>query len=590
MLRGVPVTIGSDPVNSLAFSHESIAAFHCVVEMSGSGYRVRDLGAPTGTLVNGQPIKQHELRSGDAIKIGALKLDYVQRQAAVDGKPAGPPVKAPGASMAPTARNAPPPPVAGKPLQFADDVDEAPAPQRHRGGGEEVMTFSDGDMPPVKEIAAALGIHLRTLGELLGHLPATGISQNDVTLINAKSKRTPRLNAGNAQDIVKAGNDGLFFLCCLLVACLRMRATDLHVEPKSGTFSVRARVDGAMLDLVQLHPWIGHRVQRVVKVLSEQDIAKPLSVQEGQFAMDVPGRRVHYRVSFTPSKHGQKLALRILDEAVAPLYLRDLGMPTWMQEDLQRLIRQDSGVILVSGPTGSGKTTTLYALIREIDRSARNVVTLESPVEFEIEGITQLPINEMHGQSYATILPSVLRQDPDVLLVGEVREKDTARIVMQAAMTGHLVFSTIHARNSIGTIFRLLDLGVEPHLMAAGLNRALTQRLVRQLCEHCRHPRRLSEHETKQFADMGIADLEHIYAPVGCGACMTTGYLGRRAIYELLIINDKVRDVILSRPQIVDLHEAAKQSGFSTLRESALRLVAEGITSMEEVERVAGES
>ena len=563
-LGGAPVTVGRDPSNSLAFADDSLTPFHCIIEPVADGYRVRDLNSVTGVYINGEKAANRVLRSGDRIKVGAATLVYAE----VTGKSRDEETSGARTMTVPGAR-------AG--------VEK----EREADDGKKVMADLGPREVTLSEVIQAAGQHLKKLGGLLSELPPTGIAEADLILLNAKGFRSPPFIATDVRQLVKSGNDGLFFLRCLLVACVRMRATDLHIEPKGDVFVVRARVDGAMLEAVQLHAFIGQRVQRVVKVLCEQDISKTNTIQEGQFSMDVPGRRIHYRVNFTPSMHGQKLAIRILDEAIQPLKLAELGMPPWMEKDLQNLIEQESGVIIVSGPTGSGKTTTLYALIREIDRFSRNVVTLESPVEFEIEGITQLPINEMHGQSYATILPSVLRQDPDVLLVGEVREADTARIVMQAAMTGHLCLSTVHARDSVGTVFRLLDLGVDPTLLAAALNRALSQRLVRKLCAECRRPRGATEVETAEFVAARIEPARQVFEPVGCGACVGTGYAGRCAIYELLNITDQVRNVILNKPQIMQLRDAARATGFITLRESGLRLVAAGQTSFQEIDRVA---
>ncbi|MAE66919.1 MAG: hypothetical protein CMJ18_21890 [Phycisphaeraceae bacterium] len=343
-----------------------------------------------------------------------------------------------------------------------------------------------------------------------------------------------------------------------------------------------------MVSILQMHASIARRLLRVVKVLADIDIALSKSVQDGHFSAWIGSRRVDYRVSYTPAMFGQKLVLRVLDLANAPTHLKDLKLPTWMERDVGQVVRQDSGMVLMCGPTGSGKTTTLYALIREIDVTLRNVITIEDPVEYQIEGVTQIPINESQGNSFSTMLRSVLRQDPDVILVGEIRDPETARIAMQAAITGHLVFSTVHAQDVIGTIFRLLNLGVESYLLASGLHLVLAQRLVRELCPHCKSPQKLSPADMMRLDRYGVTGVTKVYAPRGCSRCLDTGHIGRRAVFELLSANDDLRDAILADTQIQDMRKAIRSTMFASLRESGYRLVAEGVTTVEEIDRVVG--
>jgi general secretion pathway protein E len=298
-------------------------------------------------------------------------------------------------------------------------------------------------------------------------------------------------------------------------------------------------------------------------------------------------RRVDYRVSFAPALHGQKLVIRILDTANAPLRIADLQLPAWMYEELGSAIRHDSGMVLVAGPTGSGKTTSLYALIRSIETNRRNVVTIEDPVEIQIEDVTQIPVDEAHEKGFSQLLRSVLRQDPDVLLVGEVRDGETARIAMQAAITGHLVLSTIHTKDTIGTIFRLLDLGIEPYLVGQGLHVVLAQRLARKLCAYCKKP---ATPTPEQRAAMGAAgtDVAKIFTPHGCLKCLGTGFAGRQAIFELLKVNDQLRDVILKSPSMQDIQAVLAQSKFVPLSQVSYQLVAQGICSFEEIDRLVG--
>ena len=242
-------------------------------------------------------------------------------------------------------------------------------------------------------------------------------------------------------------------------------------------------------------------------------------------------------------------------------------------------------MILVCGPTGSGKTTTLYAILRDIDVSQSNVVTIEDPVEIQLEGVTQIPVNEPQGNTFSALLRSVLRQDPDVILIGEIRDAETARVGVQAAMTGHLVFSTVHSRDTVGGIYRLLDLGVEPYVVASGLYLVVGQRLVRQLCAHCKVPRNPTPQETKRMTDAGVKKVGQIFTPKGCRRCFGTGYFGRRAVFELLTTTPALREVILKNPTTQDIQRSLDQENYVRLQESGYRLVAEGVADLDEVER-----
>jgi type II secretory ATPase GspE/PulE/Tfp pilus assembly ATPase PilB-like protein len=258
-----------------------------------------------------------------------------------------------------------------------------------------------------------------------------------------------------------------------------------------------------------------------------------------------------------------------------------------MLDEIVAGIQQDSGMVLVSGPTGSGKTTSLYALIRSIEVSRRNVVTIEDPVEIQLEGVTQIPVSEEKEKSFSQILRSVLRQDPDVILVGEIRDAETARIAMQAAITGHLVFSTVHTKDTVGTIFRLLDLGVEPYLIAQGLHIVLAQRLVRQLCPYCKKPVKPTDEQRTAMGEAG-AKVEKIFGPGGCPRCLGTGFSGRRAFFEMLRTNDELRDVILKSPSMQDIARALATRKFMSLQQSGYQLVADGVVAFGEIERTVG--
>ncbi len=366
--------------------------------------------------------------------------------------------------------------------------------------------------------------------------------------------------------------------------CFRTRASDIHIEPKQEDFSVRIRTDGSMVDVVRLPKDVGTKLTSLVKILCDIDISQRAIVQEGHFSANVVERRVDYRVSFAPAMFGQKLVVRILDTANTPYHVWDLQLPEWMYDDVMRAVKSDSGMILVCGPTGSGKTSTLYAVTRDIDVNERNVVTIEDPIEIQLDGVTQIPVSEEKGNTFSNLLRSVLRQDPDAILVGEIRDPETAKIALQAAITGHLVFSTIHAKDTVGTIFRLLDLGVEPYLVGSGLQLVLGQRLVRVLCPKCKEGVKPTEQQLNRMGEAGQG-LTQIYQPRGCPRCMNTGFSGRRAVFELLKTTDAMRDIIMKSPSLGDLQKALEGSKFVRLAQSGYQLVAQGATSIDEIER-----
>jgi len=284
--------------------------------------------------------------------------------------------------------------------------------------------------------------------------------------------------------------------------------------------------------------------------------------------------------------HGQKLVMRVLDDRGAPAGINELGLAGYMEDRIKKVCEQDSGLILTCGPTGSGKTTTLYNCLRSIDRVSRNVITIEDPVEYQLDHVTQIPVDEHKGNTFGTMLRSVLRQDPDVILVGEIRDEETARTAMQAAMTGHLVFSSVHAKESITAVFRLLDLKVEPYLVANSLNLVLAQRLVRLLCSSCKQKMPVAPGVSTRLG-RHLQGKTTTFTSTGCGKCLRTGFRGRRAIFELLDFNDELRDMVLTSPSITGMKRVIEQGLFTTLQQSGWRLVADGITSLDEIDRVA---
>lgn len=567
-LTDQPTTIGRSSKNLVVIDDHLASRFHCVVERGDSGFQVRDLQSRNGTKVNGQFIDLAILKPGDAIEIGDTVMRFLLGSAPLN-QPAAP------ADAGPAV-----------PRKRTKQVTDAKPIDLDSTAGETIVA----ELKPLRtsadpSIIKAAAEDETTLRMLARSLPNQSFEETDIGMINARGQTV------HAADPDTTGKDGtaeiVTLLRLLLLVCFRTRASDLHIEPHVDNYEVRIRVDGMMVKVMNLTNAAGQKLLSLVKVLGDIDIAQRAIVQEGHFTTVVPGRRVDYRISYTPAMQGQKLVIRVLDLANAPCYLRDLNMPGWMYAEARRIVGQDSGMILMCGPTGSGKTTTLYAMIREINVRQRNVITIEDPVEYRIEGVTQMPVNPDKGNSFAGLLRSVLRQDPDVILVGEIRDAETARIAMQAAITGHLVFSTIHAQNAIGTIFRLLDLDVDTYLVASALNLIVAQRLVRKLCPHCKVPRKPSPTELMRL-NRAVTDVPIVQQAVGCNKCLETGYHNRTAIYETLLTTEELRDVILSSGTIQHIRKAIANTMFSSLLDSGYKLVAEGVTPIEEVERVVG--
>jgi general secretion pathway protein E len=585
-LTGEPVTIGRQIANMVVIDDTEASRFHCVVEKVASGYRVRDLGSRNGTRVNGKLVKASLLEDGDVVTVGKTQMKLITQSAdAAVGGTRSPAQATAGSSHATLAAQRHSEVEEGDSLQYlpadgssdgyeslddADFIDGDDAAQDASSGGR-----ADPGAPP--------GDSLLRMADAL---PERTFNHYDIALINARGGIAQPSGAPKKREEPVA--EAITLLRLLLLVCFRTRASDIHIEPKNDVYLVRVRIDGGMVDAAKLKKEIGIKLTSVIKVISDIDIAQKNIVQEGHFSTRVPDRSVDYRVSFTPAMYGQKCVIRVLDAANAPRYLWDLGLPEEQFKDIDRVIRGDSGMVLVCGPTGSGKTASLYATLRSIDSGERNVVTIEDPVEIRLEGITQMPVNEDQGNTFAALLRSVLRQDPDVILVGEVRDAETARTAMQAAMTGHLVFSTVHSRDTVGTVFRLLDLGIEPYLVASSVQLIMAQRLVRQLCPHCRVGMRPSgEQAAKLEAAMG-QPVPRMYRSAGCPRCLHTGFAGRRGVFELLTVTEAVREAISRNPTPGDIYKALEGTKFVRLMQAGYRLVAEGVTTMDEVERVVG--
>ena len=538
------ITIGRSSENVLALNDNLLSRFHCVIERTNhSGTRmdltldetgtptddatlhIRDLGSRNGTRVNGQKITDVALKPGDVVKVGTHTFM----------------------------------------IEVEESLKERQAAAREAAPAAQSAWGSD-------------------LTEMITMLPPKGEGINDrPELIDGR---------GRSSGALGGEGEGSKAIRLLLLAASKSRATDIHAEPKGDSVQVRMRVDGQMVSVVDLPNAVGELLNGLVKTACQMRPTGREAVLDGHFSVKFPSspigpaRRVDYRVSFTPSVHGQKLVIRVLDMRDAPKSLLELGLPPYQNDRIRRVCQQDSGLLMVCGPTGSGKTTTLYCALREIDRERRNVITIEDPVEYNLEQVTQIPIDDKQGNTFGSLLRSVLRQDPDVILVGEIRDEETARTAMQASMTGHLVFSTVHAKDTMSSVFRLLDLKVEPYLVANSLEVVLAQRLVRTLCENCKRSTKVTPSQATRMGKY-LEGQGDIYTATGCAACLRTGYRGRKAIFELLDFTDELRDVILKEPTIAAMKRVIEQGHFTTLVQGGFLQVARGMTTMEEVDRVA---
>ena len=376
----------------------------------------------------------------------------------------------------------------------------------------------------------------------------------------------------------------------ILQAAIREQATDIHVEPEPDQLKVRYRLDGLLETRGAYPPQMRTTVVSALKVMAGMDVSEKRRAQDGSFSTVFEGRSVDFRLSSVGTSHGEKIVIRILDGAVGLRKLQALGLSESMYQQVHAIVRSNNGMLVVCGPTGSGKTTTLYAALQEVDRSSLNVIAIENPIEYHLEEVSQHSINEKAGITFAGLLRTVLRQDPDILMVGEMRDKETAEIAMQAAMTGHFVYTTMHANDTVSAVFRLVDLGAPAYLIASSVRAILAQRLVRRLCASCKRKRRPTREELEQFQAAGVSGgpVRAVYDPKGCKKCRDTGYRGRVGVFELLAMNDEIRSVIQGTPSITDVKKAAEAGGLVHLRRDALSKAALGITSVEEAMRVTG--
>ena len=375
------------------------------------------------------------------------------------------------------------------------------------------------------------------------------------------------------EDLLESADDApvIRMINALLTQALHEGASDIHIEPFEQISVVRFRIDGSLRDVVRPKKAIHASLISRIKIMAQLDIAEKRLPQDGRISLRVGGKQVDVRVSTLPTGHGERAVMRLLDKQAGQLDLQNLGMSAEVLEQFDKLIAQPYGIVLVTGPTGSGKTTTLYAALSRLNEISTNIMTVEDPIEYELNGVSQTQVNPHIDMTFAKALRAILRQDPDIIMIGEIRDLETAQIAVQASLTGHLVLATLHTNDSAAAVTRLLDMGIEPFLLSSSLLGVIAQRLVRKLCEHCKR------HDGE------------FWQAVGCDKCAHTGYQGRVGVYELLLTTDQIRAQIHNRASEADIRATAQQDGMRTMREDGERWLADGTTTQAELLRVTKE-
>lgn len=390
-----------------------------------------------------------------------------------------------------------------------------------------------------------------------------------------------------SEDLLENHDDApiIRLLNALFTQAIKQKASDIHIETYENRVLVRNRIDGVLQEVLEIQRGIAPLVISRVKVMAKLDIAEKRIPQDGRITLRIGGHNIDVRVSTLPSNHGERIVLRILDKQAAQLDLNLLGMPESASRIIRQMIAEPHGILLVTGPTGSGKTTSLYAMLTELNQVSRNILTIEDPIEYDLPGIGQTQVNPKVQMTFAKGLRAILRQDPDVVMIGEIRDLETAEIAVQASLTGHLVLSTLHTNSALGALTRLHDMGVESFLLSTSIVGLVAQRLVRKLCPQCKKPHKLREDEQALMGATFNTDLSHVYEPQGCEACHFQGYRGRTGIYELITIDETLRGMIHRNENIQNMETYIRPSTPS-IRSDGFKRVLLGDTSLSEILRV----
>jgi general secretion pathway protein E len=417
----------------------------------------------------------------------------------------------------------------------------------------------------------------------------TSLMSDRSSALQAEGESDDSLDAQLKIDVTDAEDDDapiIRYVNAIIFKANSERASDVHIEPYEDKLKVRFRIDGVLHDIASEEKAFQAAIISRVKVMSGLNIAEKRLPQDGRIGLKIAGRDVDIRVSTVPTQFGERIVMRLLDKTATVLDLEQLGITGKTLETVLRLITKPNGIILVTGPTGSGKTTTLYSCLNRINTSDLNILTVEDPIEYQLAGIGQMQVNPKINFTFANGLRAILRQDPDVVMVGEIRDTETAEIAIQASLTGHLVFSTLHTNDSAGAITRLIDMGIEPFLVSSSVLAIMAQRLVRRLCPHCRQPYEITDDEAKELAiDPTKLKSRTVYRPgeAQCDECQNTRYTGRLGIHELLMIDEEIRSLILQRVDSNSIKSAAVRRGFTPLRLDGAQKVLAGVTSIQEV-------
>lgn len=467
-------------------------------------------------------------------------------------------------------------------------------PIRKEGLNLEVALEDPANFQPIDDVARKLKCRVtpiisnrQTITDLINQAyDRTGSTEQAIDSLEAEEFES--INEEEAEDLIDATDEEPVkrLVNSLLWQAAREIASDVHIEPSPRETTVRYRLDGTLYTVSTVPKEAHLSVVNRVKVMSRLDIAQKGMPQDGQTRVLIAGKKVDIRVSTIPTVYGEKVVMRLLYQSEKLKQLSDLGLSKRILSNFDKIIHKTGGIILVTGPTGSGKTTTLYAALGTLDRNVKNVITIEDPVEYRVPGYSQVEVNQKVGLTFAMALRAVLRQDPDVIMVGEMRDTETAQIAIQSALTGHLVFSTVHTNSAPATITRLIDMQIEPFLVSSTIIGVLAQRLVRQICPHCKEAYRPHD---EQLREIGITRKRvdsvggNLYRGVGCEECRNTGYHGRLGIHELLLMNDQLKDVILDTSDENEIKKVALKTGMTTLRMDGAIKVLKGLTTIEEI-------
>jgi len=566
------ITIGRIVDNQIVISDKQASRIHCEIRHEGDSYILRDLQSRNGTVHNQDPLTDPvELKEGDEIGIGDAAIRFWLSSLKMSRESQKLPLL-----DIDTSRGEKP----GPPSRHSGKGPHASDRRTARGAGKEHSNLSN--VKIIEQGEADLFQSFETSHLILSDsMIDGGLTLNNILPLNTDG--TPAHEKGEDASQISVA---MLRLKQVLLRAFQFSATDIHIEPREDAVRLRYRIDGTLHHSGLMDHRISKSVLSIVKLLCNLDISKQQIMQDGAFAIQLPDRRVEMRVSLAPVTYGDKMVIRILDKNVVPTGLDNLGMEPIIYDQVHKLTRRESSMMVICGPTGSGKTTTIYAILQEMNREDKNIVTIEDPVEYRLDNVTQIQINAKRNITFTSALKSLLRQDPDVLLIGEIRDEDTAQMAVQSAMTGHLVLTTLHARDTLGSIFRLLDLGVESFLLGSALTAVLSQRLLRKLCPQCKTSVRPS---ARALSELGLNELtnQKLYSPVGCSDCLGIGYRGRLPIFEILTMNDQVREAISYKPTMQQLRQAAGDWIFQTLQDDATRKIRQGISSLDEYSSIA---